>query len=107
MLASTLSRPRCGMPMQTSSRPSLGGRGEDRVEQRDDRLAALEREPLLADELGLQEGLERLGGVEPAQDAQLLVARRSWRRATSTRSWIHSRCSGSWMCMYSMPMVRQ
>ncbi len=37
-------------------------------------LAALQREPLLADVLGLQEGLERLGGVEPAQDAQLLLA---------------------------------
>ncbi len=60
--------------MQTSSRPA-GGRGlEDAVEQRDDRLAALEGEPLLADVLGLQERLERLGGVEPAQDAQLLRA---------------------------------
>src|SRR5215218_5023932 len=25
----------------------------------------------------------------------------------STRSWIHLRCTGSWMCMYSMPVVRQ
>ena len=25
----------------------------------------------------------------------------------STRSWIHLRCAGSWMCMYSMPIVRQ
>src|SRR5690606_41456817 len=48
--------------------PILRGRGDHRVEQRDERLAALEREPLLADELGLQEGLERLGVVEPAQD---------------------------------------
>ena len=35
---------------------------------------ALEAEPLLPDELGLQERLEGLGGVEPAQDPQLLVA---------------------------------
>ncbi len=25
----------------------------------------------------------------------------------STRSWIHRRCTGSMMCMYSMPTVRQ
>ncbi len=74
MLASTLSRPRCGMPMQTSTRPSSAAAWQDGVEERDDRLAALEREPLLPDELGLQEGLERLGGVEPAQDPQLLLA---------------------------------
>src|SRR5690625_7204649 len=30
-------------------------------------------EPLLSDELGLQEGLERLGSVQRAQDALLLV----------------------------------
>ena len=27
--------------------------------------------------------------------------------AASIRSWIHLRCSGSCMCMYSMPTVRQ
>ena len=52
------------------------------------RLAALEREPLLPDVLGLQEGLERLGRVEPAQDAQLLLAATAWRSGRSTRSWI-------------------
>lgn len=56
--------------------PRLGGRVEHRVQQRDDGLAALQREALLADVLGLQERLERLGGVEPAQDAQLLLALR-------------------------------
>src|SRR5690606_4572033 len=50
---------------------------QDRVEQRDERLAALEREALLPDELRLQERLERLGGVEAAQDAQLVLARRA------------------------------
>ena len=28
-------------------------------------------------------------------------------KGTSTRSWIQCRSSGSWMCMYSMPMRRQ
>ena len=49
---------------------------EDRVQQRDDGLAALEGEALLADVLGLQEGLEGLRSVQPAQDAQLLLALR-------------------------------
>ena len=60
--------------MQTSSRLSLGGAAEDAVEQGDDRLAALEREALLADELRLEERLEGLGGVEPPHDPHLLVA---------------------------------
>ncbi len=45
------------------------------VQQHDGGLAALEAEPLLADEFGLQEGLEDLGLVQPVQDAQVLVAR--------------------------------
>ncbi len=54
----------------------LGRRLADLVDQRDGRLAALEAEPLLADELRLQEGLEGLGLVELEQDAQLLLAGR-------------------------------
>ena len=54
----------------------LGRRLADLVDQRDGRLAALEAEALLADELGLQEGLERLGLVELEQDPQLLLAGR-------------------------------
>ncbi len=50
-----------------------GGLGQHGIEQRDQRLGALEREPALPDELGLQEHLERFGHVEPAQDADLLV----------------------------------
>jgi hypothetical protein len=57
--------------------PVAGGVRQDPVEQRDDGLAAFEREPLLPDELGLQERLERLGGVEPPQDPHLLVAGRA------------------------------
>ena len=53
----------------------LGGGLQHLVEQRDQRLAALQREPLLADVLGLQEGLERLGRVEPVEDVLLLLRR--------------------------------
>ena len=53
--------------------PLLGGLGEHGVEQRYQRLGALQREPALADELRLQEHLERLGDVQPGQDPDLLV----------------------------------
>ena len=81
MFARTFSRPRWAMPMTTSSRRDSAARVEHGVEQRDDGLAALQREALLADVLRLQEGLERLGGVQPAQDAQLLLALRLGVRA--------------------------
>ena len=56
--------------------PVLGGGLQHLAEQRDQRLAALQREALLADVLGLQEGLERLGGVEPVEHVLLLVGGR-------------------------------
>jgi hypothetical protein len=106
MLASTLSRPRCGIANGDLVQPLVGRALQDAVEQRDERLAALEREALLPDVLGLQEGLERLAGVEPLEHVQLL--RRSGACAFfSTRSCSQRRSAGSWMCMYSMPTVRQ
>ena len=50
----------------------FGALVDDGVHHRDDRLGTFEREPLLPDVLGLQERLERLGGVELAQDVLLL-----------------------------------
>ena len=72
--------------------PVVRGAAHDPVEQRDDRLAALQREPLLPDELGLQERLERLGGVELAQDPHLLVTGRD--AHTGPRPWPGSRRAG-------------
>ena len=51
----------------------VGGRLEDGVEDRDGRLGALEAEALLADVLGGEELLERLGRVEPLEDVALVV----------------------------------
>jgi len=45
------------------------------VHHRDDCFGTLEREPFLADVLGLQEGLECLGGVELGEDVLLLCDR--------------------------------
>ena len=49
--------------------------GQDVVEQRDQGLAALEREALLSHELGLEELFEGLGADEGAQDVALRVGR--------------------------------
>ena len=93
--------------MTTCGLPGDGGVVEDGVDQRDGRLAAFQAEALLADVLGVEELLERLGGVEAVEDpAVLLRASAGWRRP-STCSWIQRFWSGSWMCMYSTPTVRQ
>lgn len=73
MLASTLRRPRCAMPMATSWMPGARRVRQDVVEQRDQGLAALEGEALLAHELRLEELLEGLGADEGAQDVTLCV----------------------------------
>ena len=52
-----------------------GGAAQDPVEHGDHGLATLQAEALLSNELGLQERLEGLGGVEPSQDPQLLAGR--------------------------------
>ncbi len=83
-----------------------GGVVEDGVDQRNGRLATFEAEALLADVLGVEELLQRLGGVEPVEDPAVLV-RAQLGRDPSTCSWIQRFCSGSWMCMYSTPTVRQ
>ena len=54
---------------------------------------------LVAEEL-----LEGLGGVEALEDVALLVGGRGRSSTPSTCSWIQRFSSGSWMCMYSMPM---
>jgi hypothetical protein len=54
------------MPMTISSRPGAGG-ADQFVHRDDQRLAAFEREALLADVAGMQVALQRLGsgsGVE-------------------------------------------
>ena len=73
MLASTLRRPRWAMPITTSATPEPGGGVEQRVEQDDGRLRALQAEPLLPDVAGVEEALEHLGRVEPAEDVPLLL----------------------------------
>ncbi len=60
-------------PMTISSTPRRPGVLDDRVEQRDQRLPALEREALLADVFGLQELLEGLGRDQPLEEAERVL----------------------------------
>ena len=53
--------------------PGHGGGVDHGVEQRHGRLGPLQAEPLLADVLGLEELLERLGGVQAIEDPALLL----------------------------------
>ena len=85
----------------------FGGLLADLVQQRDRRLAALQGEPLLADELGLQERLEDLGLVELVQDPQVLLAGQRLVRAAPPGPGSTCAAPALEMCMYSMPMVRQ
>ena len=84
-----------------------GGLVEHGVEERDGRLAALETEALLADVLGVEELLERLGRVQAGSRIWRCSSGSSSVETPSTCSWIQRFWSGSWMCMYSTPTVRQ
>ncbi len=60
----------------------VGGRGfEQEREHRDERLGAFEAEPFLPEVLGVQEALERFGGVQPAENRSLVVDARLGVRA--------------------------
>ena len=106
MLASTFSLPRCAMPITASS---SGGRAASVSTASSSGIsdsAPFEREPALADELGLQEHLERLGHVQPGQDLHLLVVAGPAVRPLDPRLQPGA-LLGFCMCMYSTPTVRQ
>ena len=86
---------------------AVGGLGEHGVEDRDGGLGALDAEALLAEVLGGEELLERLGRVEPVEDVALLVAVERRRGRPRPAPGSSASRLGSWMCMYSMPIVRQ
>ena len=62
------------MPITISSTPVLAAALDEVVQQRNERVAAFERETLLADVLGVQVTLEAFGRRELPED--VLAARR-------------------------------
>ncbi len=106
MLASTLSRPRCAMPMTTSS--SRDSAAESMVAS----SSGMTDSPPSSEKRFWPTYLV----CRNVSNASAALRRRRIRSCSSrsglewprsTRSWIHLRCLGSWMCMYSMPTVRQ
>ena len=83
VLASTFSRPRCDIPITTSRRPRSAASFRIRSSSGIKRLAALEREALVADVLGVQEALEGLGLDHLLEHP--LLARRVERRVVARR----------------------
>ena len=79
------------------------------VQQRDQRVAAFERETLLADVLGVQVALEAFGRRELPEDVLLLVDVELAACSRPTRYWScsHRRSSVFDTCANSAPMVPQ
>ena len=106
MLASTLSRPRCGIPMQISSIRSSAARHMTRS------IRAMTDSPPSSENRFCPTNLV-CRNVSNASAAlsflriRICSSRDGRAYGTSTLAWIQARCSGSWMCMYSMPTVRQ
>ena len=106
MLASTLSRPRWAMPMQTSCSPASAADSQISsisgiVVSPPSRLNRFCPTNLVCRNVSNASAWLSLSRMRSCS------SRGGFWCGFSTRSWIHRRCSGSWMCMYSMPMVRQ
>ena len=94
--------------MTTSSTPFCAALLDEIVEQRDQRVAAFEREALLADVFGVQVALEAFGGGELPEDVPLLFGRElALTRPGRNWSCSHRRSSVLDTCANSAPMVPQ
>ncbi|CPU66091.1 Uncharacterised protein [Mycobacteroides abscessus] len=106
MLASTLSRPRCAMPMPTSSRPFSAA--FDRIAS----SSGMSASPPSSEKRFCPTNFV-CRNVSNASAELRRRRMRSWSsrgvRAypDSRRSWSHLRCVRSARCMYSTPTVRQ
>ena len=106
MLASMLSRPRWAMPMVTSSRPVSAAASQisstsGMVVSPPSRLKRFCPTNLVCRKVSKASAWLSLSRIRSCS------SRGGFTCGCSTRSWIHLRCSGSMMCMYSMPVVRQ
>ncbi len=106
MFASTFSRPRCAIPMTTSSSPAAAASSQSSSSSgmvvsppsRENRFWPTYLVCRKVSNASASFSLARIRSCS---------SRGGFTCGRSTRSWIHLRCSGSWMCMYSIPVVRQ
>ena len=106
MLASMLSRPRWAMPMVTSSSPACAAASQissttGTVVSPPSRENRFWPTNLVWRKVSNASAWLSFCRIRSCSSRGSLVCGRS------TRSWIQRRCSGSMMCMYSMPVVRQ
>ena len=106
MLASTLSRPRWAMPMTTSSRSSSA------ASLITESSSGIRDSPPSSEKRFWPTNLVCRNVSNASAVLSLLRMLSCSSRAGeaygfSTRAWIQARSSGFWMCMYSMPTVRQ
>ena len=106
-LASTLKRPRWGMPMTISLHAELAAAFDDLLERGHHRLAAVETEALGAGIFDVEEALEDLGLDQLLQDRLPPALGEASPRGLRCGPGSRSLCSGSEMCMYSTPIVPQ
>ena len=97
------------MPMTISWTLSSAARSSNLVQDRERGFAAFEREALLADEAGVQEMLELFGLRSGCAGCAARVSRSSgqWLASGSMRCCSQRFCSGTWMFMYSQPILPQ
>ena len=106
MLASTLSRPRCAMPITTSSSPASAASLSTTSS------SGISASPPSSENRFWPTYLvcRNVSNASATLSLDRMRTCSSWPArpaGTSTCAWIHLRSSGSWMCMYSMPTVRQ
>ena len=91
-----------------AGRPSAA-LAQDRFERRHQRFGALDAEPLGAGIATVEKPLEGLGGGQDLAGSPFLSAADSTGRRCrfSNFCWIQARSAGTWMCMYSTPIVPQ
>ena len=106
MLASMFSRPRCGMPMQTSSSSSLAA-ADRTASTRGITDSPPSRENRFWPTYLVCRNVSKASAALSVRRMRSCSVRSGLSGAVSIPCWIHWRCSGSCMCMYSMPTVRQ
>ncbi|RPK91261.1 hypothetical protein EES46_11050 [Streptomyces sp. ADI98-10] len=106
MFARTFSRPRWAMPMTTSSRRASA------AESSTASSSGMTDSPPSSENrfwptYFVCRNVSNASAAFSRRRMRSCSSRSGFGRGRSTRSWSHLRCFGSWMCMNSMPVVRQ
>ena len=106
VFASTLRRPRCAIPNTASSTPDSAARSRS-ASSIAMTLSAPSRPKRLWPTNFVWRNVSNASAAFSRSRMRCLRSRPNGGCSRSTRSWIHSFSAGSWMCMYSRPIVRE